>query len=200
MGRSKIFFAVLLISLQPFKAFSQMDNVFGSELTKMRCTFKKSNGFVSSGYAPAFSPRPKLLVGGFQQELTTESGDVRISITVYYNDSTRKSVRGEETYKKMFRPDFDRNKVYLSMIRAQIDPQQKIIFFDTTQLKLWNADVGALYSMVMQNRYQEKYSKCKVLYLFKKNRGDVVMYYFYNDGIVIDDYINATKQMFEFLD
>jgi len=100
----------------------------------------------------------------------------------------------------MFRPDFDRNKVYLDMIKAQMDAKEKIIFFDTIQLKSWNADVAALYTMAMENKYQEKYAKCKILYLYKRNRGDIALYYFYNDGFPVDSHINRTKSMFKFLD
>jgi len=100
---SKLFLLFTLCIIQT-EAFSQIDNAFTVELEQIRCEYEEPSGFTGSGFTGGFSPRPNMIAGGFQRELTSKSGDLKISMTVYYNDSTRKPVPGEETYKKCFAP------------------------------------------------------------------------------------------------
>lgn len=72
-------------------------------------------------------------------------------------------------------------------------------------LKIWNATAAALCETDMEQFYNEplyagKFSRCKMLVIHKDNRGDVFIYYWYNEksADVIDKVIEQTKGMIAF--
>jgi hypothetical protein len=67
-----------------------------------------------------------------------------------------------------------------------------------------NADTVILCPLILQegNKYLDKYNRCDVIYLQKKNRGYIALYCFYDDVAAAnpEKYMQKIKGMFRYRD
>ena len=48
--------------------------------------------------------------------------------------------------------------------------------------KKYNADVSGSYELPLEGRYNNQYEKCRVAFIHKENRVDIVLYFFYTQA------------------
>jgi hypothetical protein len=63
------------------------------------------------------------------------------------------------------------------------------------ELKKYSADDAGIADIRVTNPYKGIYHKLKVLYMYKKGKGEVYSFYYYNDDRALNKYLTETKYM-----
>jgi hypothetical protein len=71
----------------------------------------------------------------------------------------------------------------------------KVAMFKGDELKRYNADDAGLVEIPVKYPYEGKYRRMKVFFMYKKNRGEVYVEYFYNDELSFQKAFEETKFM-----
>jgi hypothetical protein len=74
----------------------------------------------------------------------------------------------------------------------------KVRFFNETELKKYGATYGGIANIPMDKLYMNHYKMLRLLFFFKKGKGEVYQYYFYNDSILLDKTMRNSKYMLTF--
>lgn len=76
----------------------------------------------------------------------------------------------------------------------------KIKFFPDEELKKYGATYGGIAEIPMDKAYWKDYRKLRILFFFKKGKGEVYQYYFYNEGGPIDKTVNDSRYILKFME
>jgi len=76
----------------------------------------------------------------------------------------------------------------------------KVRFFNEAELNRYGATYGGIANIPLDKAYYKQYWKMKILFFFKKGKGEVYQYYFYNEGAPIEQIVLETKSMIKFKD
>jgi hypothetical protein len=76
----------------------------------------------------------------------------------------------------------------------------KVKFFNKDELKKYGATYGGIAEIPMDKAYWKEYWKLRILFFFKKGKGEVYQYYFYNDGAPVDQVVSDTRYTITFKD
>jgi hypothetical protein len=74
----------------------------------------------------------------------------------------------------------------------------KVKFFNDEELKKYGATYGGIAEIPMDKAYWQEYWKLRILFFFKKGKGQVYQYYFYNEGDPIDKTVNDSRYILKF--
>jgi len=71
----------------------------------------------------------------------------------------------------------------------------KVSFITGAELKKYNADDAGIVDIPVTNPYKGIYHKLKLLYMYKKGRGEAYSFYYYNDEKALKKYLDETRYM-----
>ncbi len=74
----------------------------------------------------------------------------------------------------------------------------KVKFFNEDELRKYGATYGGVAEIPMDKAYWKEYWKLRILFFYKKGKGEVYQYYFYNDGAPIDKTIRDSRYILTF--
>lgn len=159
-----------------------------------------------------YVPRPNSgILNGFYYKMKPVDDDVVIVFSFFNSDTinTKRSIKFSYSDadhiekinyliydEPIFTEDIDGNIRRIGR-PTTLDPKKAYIF-KGRKLKKYGADDAALFDVPVSNPYQGKYHKLKVFCMYKKNVGEVWIYYFYNEGARIDKYIRDTQFILTF--
>lgn len=74
----------------------------------------------------------------------------------------------------------------------------KVRFFNEDELKKYGATYGGIANIPMTRLYMNHYRMLRLLFFFKKGKGEVYQYYFYNDSADLNKAMHDSKYMLTF--
>ena len=143
----------------------------------------------------------RLYIGPFQKEyISLSDEEVRIAVELFTNDPgvELSSEDISKFNKRFFRGFFDRDRLFMYAVSTTMDATEEYTFFTPSQLMHYNIDAAGTYSIKVDIPDGGKYKKCKVIFMQKRKRGEVFIYFFYNDGVDVDRYIQNFRSVFIF--
>lgn len=181
---------------------------------QMNMKFKFPKGMVeekivdSTMYRPHANARP--LDGIFYGIKPKDSNNLSIAFALYPKSEpisrdtviyghASKSFARKLNYLLDTRPLFEEKNGELVRIgRSNILDATKMNIFEGQELKKYGADCAGLVDVPLEIPFLGKYHKLKILFMEKRTEGEAYLYYFYNDGVDVNKYIEKTKYMWVF--
>lgn len=202
---------IILFLLLATVAVAQKSGNFNYYKSRLNLVFKLPNNLIEQDtteglYYPHQSE--SLWLGDFK--LTTPDKNLLIAFDFFDADKTGSVVApsykyDENNYKKKINNMLDTSSHYITKndittIRSvsTILNSDKIHFLNTAELKKYGTDDGGFLDIPVVYPFRKFYHKIKVFFMYKKGEGEVYIYYFYNDGFPIDDYIKKNRYMLTF--
>ncbi|TCC99962.1 hypothetical protein [Pedobacter psychroterrae] len=159
-----------------------------------------------------YVPRPNSgILNGFDYKMKPAEDDVVIVFSFFDSDtvtrkrSTKFSYNDTDHIEKINYLIYDEPIFYEDsdgtvrrIGRSTTLNPKKAYIFKGQKLKRYGADDAALFDVPVSRAYQGKYHKLKVFCMYKKNEGEVWIYYFYNEGAKIDKHIRDTEYILTF--
>jgi len=174
--KTKLLFFVSSIILLINPAFAQKNLALNDFLNKMALEYKIPDHFIESDSTQDYWISRDCNI---QWTYRLLSKDKKMNIAFSLMDYDKKA----EDRAKRFFPNHESNNNYLAWIRNRADTTKyKVDYFpaDFTH-KTFNADAAGTYTLRQDNKFQNKYNHCKALFIYKKDRGHLELYYFYSD-------------------
>ncbi|WP_126244189.1 hypothetical protein [Chitinophaga rhizosphaerae] len=112
-------------------------------------------------------------------------------------------VKPDAVLARMF-PGFSPANNWINLLKAHADTvNSRIIYFSPEETRAYHADTAGIFDLVKQDTpYKGIYPKARAVFFNKAGLDgshiDVVLYYFYKEGVDIDAYIRQTKRIFYF--
>lgn len=185
---------IFLLLLFPFRILCQNTTNFEKELQEVDLKFSLPKHFTVSDSTEVFMPFSGFHLSQSTRKLISSKNDVVIYTTIIKYDTT-----GTSFIRRKINPNYDRKKNYEKLIKATVDPKDKVIkYFSVDTVTKLGATIAGLYSMRLEKPYKNRFKKSKVLFLTRENVADVQMVYFFNEGTDINKYINKTLFTFQF--
>ncbi len=173
------------------------DTVLHIYVQRLGMRFRLPNGFHRDSVIDYVCGNGSL-VSSISYALINKSND--IIILMIFMD--RSAITPEKTAMlRRINPDYDPEKNYLVWIRVQSDTSYKAIHYPRAYIrKTSRADDAGEYVLNCPNPYKKVYNHCKVVFMHKEKRGDVLLYYFYTDAAKkkIDRCIKKTARMMRY--
>jgi hypothetical protein len=151
----------------------------------------------------AYTPRPDIyLMSSSNYKLTSKDNEVVIRLTFFGTDSSKMKGR---VGRWMYNEDNHQRVVnglmsgdYLKKVGVEkygIIDSSKVSFITGTELMKYNADDAGIVDIPVTRPYLGIYNKLKLLYMYKKGRGEAYSFYYYNDEKALKKYLAETKYM-----
>ena len=137
-----------------------------------------------------------MLLSGTRHQLE----DIKDSIFVYF---TVDGIDTSEKYiskMKRFGIPWDMNKNYLKTHSDTL--KHPIVRNPSTFTKnKYNADASGYFELPLQQIYANKYQRCRVAFIHKENRADIILYFFYNPGnsAIVQKHMNRVLSNIKFI-
>jgi hypothetical protein len=175
--------------VNPVKAELQFKEI----LEVMGGDFNMPQRYTQYGSQETFDPGIKnVLLGTFWYLIQSKRDDVIIGMTLLELNFS------ESRISDLF-PNYKKNKTYLSGVKSQADTlKEKPLHFSKAYIaKTSNADDAGIFTMSPTNSFHDK-KKCKVVFLHKDDRGDIMLYYFYENEKKLKRSLKKTEKMIRF--
>jgi hypothetical protein len=158
-----------------------------------------------------YTPRPDIdLMSSSAYKLTSKDNHVVIKLTFFSTDTAKMKGRMigkwfyiEANHQHIINNLMDTSNVNTrSYNRKEYDliDSNKVNVFKADELKKYNADDAGIANIPVTRPYKGIYHKLKVLYMYKKGRGEVYSFYYYNDDISLQKYLDETRYMLTYRD
>lgn len=206
---------VFAVSLCGFESKAQADGAEIKErLDLLRIEYTPVKGFEKSQILAndSFSPRPTSgILNGFDYMMKPADRDVLVVLSFFDADTTRTKPTIKFSYNDtdhiekinflintgpLFIDD-GKGNIKRVNVGSTLDPK-KVTMFTGKKLARYGADDASIFDVPVSAPFRGKYQRLKVFCMYKKNRGEAWIYYFYNPGDHIDKYVKATEYMLRF--
>ena len=183
---SKYLLLILFIGLY-YNVHAQKDKVFNAYLPELNLTYTAPEGFTDLDSMKSIIPAAHLH-----------------SLIFYSIENNNSLGIGFELIplRERFADLSTQSESYLNGIKYSTDTTlNKVRYLGKKDLRMLNAESAAIYDLKIDPKfYNYKYKKCKVMTLFKTNKGIANVYYFYNDTTEINvlRLMNDTRDILKF--
>ncbi|GAA4309914.1 hypothetical protein [Compostibacter hankyongensis] len=157
-----------------------MDRAFNIFKKDIHLDYKKPNGFEELDSTSHFMCGRNVWVNPFVYNLINHSKDIVIAVQMWsYKDL--KQLEDDMSYYGI--PVNSANANYLRDIEFLADTvHSQVIYYPPAYVKKkFNADDAGEYLLNCPYLYRKKYAHCQVVFLHKKKRGDLQLFYYYTD-------------------
>ncbi|MHB1178260.1 MAG: hypothetical protein ACYCZO_08020 [Daejeonella sp.] len=179
---------MLILFIGPYyNVYAQKDKVFKAYLSELNLSYIAQEGFTDLDSMKSIIP------------------GAHLHCLIFYSIENNNSLGiGFELIplREQFADPSTQSKSYLNGIKYYTDTTyNKVKYLGKKDLRKLNAESAAVFDLKTDPEfYKYKYKKCKVMSLFKKDKGIANVYYFYNDSTEINvlRLINDTRDILKF--
>ena len=173
------FFVIFFLNLSNCSAQISQDEAeeskvaFRKTLDKQKITYHVPDGYEEL-YRPHNAIIGSMLLSGSRHQLRA----LKDSIFIYF---TIEPVNTTTAYlDKMKKFGFSPN-TNVEYLKTQSDTLKFPINRNSSMVtrKKYNADVSGYYELPLKGLYNNQYEKCRVAFIHKENRADIILYFFY---------------------
>ena len=137
-----------------------------------------------------------MLLSGTRHQLEDTKDSIFVYFTIDEIDTSQKYI----SKMKRFGIPWDMNKNYL---KTHSDTLKYPIVRNsqTFTKRRYNADVSGYFELPLQQIYVDKYQKCRVAFIHKENRADIILYFFYNpdNRAIVRKHMNRVLKNIKFI-
>ncbi|WP_214229579.1 hypothetical protein [Pedobacter sp. B4-66] len=184
--------------------------VFFTKRLNMKFKFPKGMVEVEIKFSP-YTPHQYAggLDGMFYQVKPKYNDDLRVVFALHDLENTpldsilngyvSRSFARKLNYLLDTRPWFEeKNGIVTKIERSDVLDSSKMEIYKGRELKKYGSDCAGMLDIPLETPYLGKYHKLKVLFMLMKTEGEAYLYYFYNDGVDINKYVDLTKYSWTF--
>ena len=168
---------------------------FKADLSRLKIQYLPPRGYKSL-YKSYSASTGTFLLSASRHQLQAQKDSVFIYFAIIDIDTSQ--ALSNRLKKFGFNVDVNRN-----YIQGVADTLMYPIFQDPMQLSIskYNADRSGTYDVQLKLPYKRQYSNCKVMYIHKENRADILIYYFFNSESAskLSKHIKRISQRIRFL-